>query len=759
MAQDMPAAADRAAFDAYLDYPSLLKGGQVVANWLPDGRFWFVRDAPEATAIELFDPRTGMASPLFDVARTRNALRDAIGREPPYAGLPFEGFAQISPSEIGFAFEGRDYRLDTHAYSVAAEPKPAAAELFYANASRKGRATPRGFARPFHVPQYPPTAREMPSPDGRCFAGLEDHNIRLRYIVDGRAEAMTRDGEVGDAWDFPAYDPNGDPGGPMLGSPGDPWSPDGLRLFATRFDSRAVGRFIRLHYLKRFEEAEFFPMTRAGDALPTVTPYVIDTFARTAIGIDLPTADRYLAFIGWRSDARALYVAQFSRDLREATVYGCDPTSGATQTIFTERGDTFIRSVFDVIRGGSGCALLPDDQGFLWESERDGWKHLYRYDMDGKLVGQITSGQWPMLEMIAIDAADEWIYFTAHHDPARPYDVHLCRAPLGGGKVERLTESQGVHDIQMAPDCRCFVATVSDPAAPPRSEVRTVAGALLHRFAPMDISRLEAVGWTAPEEFSVKAADGETDLWGVIYKPRDFDPVRSYPVVEFIYGGPQVAVVTHRFFALGLYKPALAFALPQLGYVTVVLDARGTPGRSKAFQDVIFQDWRRPVTDDHAAALRNLAAARPWMDLGRVGICGHSWGGYGTVACLFDHPDLYRVGIASSPGFDPHAGFLYEPYFGGPPSIDNKAAYEDALLFTDAARLAGRLMIVAGSNDTGVWNDAVRMTHALIEAGKQHEFVMLPDEHHSFGSIHDAYFVEKLVGFLARHLDRTGSVG
>src|SRR5690606_2685707 len=152
-----------------------------------------------------------------------------------------------------------------------------------------------------------------------------------------------------------------------------------------------------------------------------------------------------------------------------------------------------------------------------------------------------------------------------------------------------------------------------------------------HRFPGTDLTELKATGWTAPEQFCVKAADGETDLWGLLFKPRDFDPAKRYPVVEYIYGGPQVASVPHHFETENRSMLTLKHALPQLGYVVGTLDARGTPERSKAFHDVVYRDWRRHVTADHAAALRNLAKDRPWMDMDRVGIWGHSWGGYYTI--------------------------------------------------------------------------------------------------------------------------------
>jgi dipeptidyl aminopeptidase/acylaminoacyl peptidase len=497
-------------------------------------------------------------------------------------------------------------------------------------------------------------------------------------------------------------------------------------------------------------------MARTGERLPTAAPWVIDILSRKLVRIDVPVDDRILLLIGWSTDGSAVCFVQFSRDMSWAGVYRADASTGAAQLLFEEKVDTFLRIQHEVVGGRSGCTLLPDG-GFLWESARDGWDHLHHYDAKGHHVRQVTSGEWPVIDVQAIDAKAGVIYFSAHHDPRRPYDVHVCRVPLKGGSVERLTGEPGSHDVQFSPDRSVFIDTVSRPDSPPQSVVRRAAGGeILHRFAPADISALQQIGWTPPEQATVKAADGKTDLWAVIYKPRDFDPSRSYPVIEHIYGGPQVTWAQH-FFATPPYTMGmLNQALPQLGYVVVVLDARGTPERSRAFQDAVYKEWRRHVTADHAAAIRNLAKDRPWMDLKRVGMWGHSWGGYYTFANLIDNPDLYRAGLCSAPGFDPYDAFIYEPYLGGVPAAHNRAAYEDAHLVTDAGKLQSELMIVAGTNDMSVWQGSVRMADALIRAGKQHEFVLMPNQHHLYGGAHDSYFIEKMIGFFERTLRNAG---
>lgn len=347
------------------------------------------------------------------------------------------------------------------------------------------------------------------------------------------------------------------------------------------------------------------------------------------------------------------------------------------------------------------------------------------------------------------------MYFSARLDQDRPYDVHVARVQLAGGDIEQLTHEPGLHDAQFAPDFSWFIDTVQRPDLPPRSRAVGSDGSVWYEFPEADTSALEAAGWIPPEEFVVKAADGETDLHGVLYKPRDFDPSKCYPIIEYLYGGPQAAMVERKFMpASPLKMLALNYALPQLGYIVAVVDARGTPLRSKAFQDEVYGNWRRSVTADHAAALRSLAAERPWMNLDRVGLWGHSWGGYFTIANMLDNPDLYRAGVASAPGADPYGYFIYEPYLGGVPSPSTKAAYDEAVLFSDAGKLQGALMMVAGTNDIGPCHDTVKMSNALIEAGKFHEVVMMPNQYHGYATMHEVHFLKKLVRHFDRYLQR-----
>ncbi len=744
--------ADRKAFEALTDMPKLVRGGRVQAHWLPDGRFWFVEGAPENTVIRVFDPGTKAVSDLFDTHVLRSALRDVVGREPPYQGVPFEQFGFEADSVIRFTFEGSDYRFDSAAGVVTPVRAPSFNEL-HLGTDPASRARPNTMMRPSVFPDPQPVPEPL-SPDGRRFASLQNGDIYIRSVSDGRYDRLTSDAEPRNGWDIESTRLGISSSGSIMYLTVSPWSPDGTRLYATRFDERLTRPHSRIRYLRHFDEVEEQTIARAGDALPQVQPFVFDIFGGRRVALDIDGDDCFILMLGWAPSGDALYLTRFSRDMSRAEVIAADPVTGAARTLFAERSETFLRIQHEVIGGRSGCTVLPNGLGFLWQSERDGWKHLYHYSLEGELVRQLTEGQWPMAEVLGIDPEAEYVYFNAALDQQRPYDLHIARVRLAGGEIEQLTREPGLHEAQLAPDFACFVDTVQRPDLPPRSRVVAADGDVLHEFPPADVSSLEAAGWTPPEEFSVKAADGETDLHGLLLKPRDFNPAQRYPVIEYLYAGPQITAVNRNFtptMASRMYAPQ---ALAQLGYIVIVLDARGTPRRSKAFQDEVYRNWRRSVTADHAAALRDLGSTRPWMRMDRVGIWGHSWGGYFTIANMLDNPDLYRAGVASAPGCDPYAAFIYEPYLGGVPSAATKAAYDGAVLYNDAGKLDGALMIAAGTNDVGVWHSAINMAHALIEAGKAHDFVVLPDQHHGYGRMAEDHFVKKMLAHFERYLQR-----
>jgi len=736
-----------AVFDAYGDLSSLITDAMLVPAWSLDGKsMGFVTGPAENRQGWRVDLDTGKKTELCDIKRLREAVKQATGETPAGQGVPFAHFAFVGPNTIAFAVGADQLTVNLDTYAAQAAPKPSMMDAYF-GATEQLRRTPRPFKK--SIPLVSAVdASEITSPDGQWLLSIQNNNVSIRSSYDGRAVALTEDGTREVEWNVDWLNPMY----AMLGmaSPVTNWSPQSDRIAAYKVDNRGVHEMVVPRYLKRVEVNDIQYGTIAGGVLERVTLHVLDIASKRAVEIDLgDTLDTYPVFAGWLPDSTGLLVFQMSRDCTRVDISIADPDTGKTRHLFTEQGKTFVRIHHDIYYGRKlGLTLTPDGQNILWLSERDGFKHIYKYDLQGKLVGQLTSGKWPVDEVKHV--IGDHVYFTAHSDPKRPYDLHFCRAPLAGGKLQQLTSASGKHTAIVAPNQKVFLDTHSAPDREPAMELRTLSGEVLNEaVGKADISKLKKVGFTPPEEFTVKAADGVTELWGVMYKPHDFDPTKKYPVIEYVYGGPQIAVVEHGFGSGAMAGYAMRYA--QLGAITIMVDARGTPERSKAFHDVVYGDWAGALIADHAAAIKQLAERYPFIDGARVGVTGHSWGGYSSTRLLLDAPEVYKCAVSSAPGYDPYSSVLYECYLGLPQK--NPAAYQKANPLVLAHKLQGALMIVAGTSDNMVWRDAMNMADALIRAGKNFEFVPLPDQPHGYFSAHDAHFQRKLAAFFKEHLE------
>jgi dipeptidyl-peptidase-4 len=741
--------ASSSAVDAYKDLSALISDATLMPAWSPDGTcMGFTSGSGEQRQAWRVDLASGEKSALLDVPALREALRKATGVTPAGKGVPFEHFAFITPTMIAFSVGADRFTYDLASGLAFVAPAPGMIDTLM-GLSVEARTTPRPFKR--SMPLVDPTdAYEAPSPDGRFLLSIQDHNVSLRATVDGRARPLTTDGSADVQWNIDWTNPML----VMLGlvPPVTNWSPRGDRIAAYRVDYRGVYQTPQVHYLKQEDEVVYRPYCKAGGVLEKQSLFVLDAVGgRPPVEIQLgETRDTYPCFAGWLPDGSELIVFSMTRDCHRAQVFAANPVTGATRLLLTEECATFVRMHHDIFYARKpGLSITPDGRHLLWMSERDGWKHIYQYDLNGELVAQLTRGDWAACDVVRVVGNE--LIFTAHADPSRPYDVHLCSVPLGGGKMTVLTEGQGKHQCSIAPDGKTFLDTRSTPSEPPVTALRRIDGTLLNpEIAKADISKLQQVGFAAPEQFCVKAADGSTDLWGVMYKPHDFDPEKKYPVIEFIYGGPQVAVADHGFATVSLSQSGMALRIAQYGYLVVVIDARGTPERSKAFHDSCYGSFSGTMTADHAAAMRNLAALYPYVDLDRVGITGGSWGGYSSWRCLAEQPEVYKAAVCLAPSFDPYSCVLYECYIGLPQ--DNPDGYRQAELYPLAAQLQGEVMIAGGTSDHATWTDAIKMSEALIRAGKLHQFVVLPEQYHGPDTVHFDYYYRCMAAFFDQHV-------
>jgi dipeptidyl aminopeptidase/acylaminoacyl peptidase len=731
-------------YDAYLNVAGLIKGGDVTAHWLADGsRFWYAERAGDSMGVHLVDPGAATRSAFFDTGRLRRALRAALGYEPPSRGVPFETFTLEAGDRVAlFSLDGRAFRLDLESYSVTAvAPVPA---------SIRERTTPRRVRESF--PETGPDVSEIRSPDGQWFLGEANHNLRLRSTYDGREEPLTTDGTRDDVWEIA--------GGRLntvraLGAAR--WSPDSRSVVAIKSSQTGVPWFPIVHWLKPVEEVQWQRFTKAGQALPQTSLYVVDIASKRQVKLDTGSElDQYFGVIGWTPDGSEVLFLRMNRVFQRLDLMAADPKTGASRIVLTESQPTFIKGIASNPGWGDLFTLLPRSNRFLWISERDGWDHLYLYDLRGNLVRRLTEGRWPVLRVMGVDEANGWVYFTGHAE-RRVYDTHLYRVGLDGKGFRRLTEDEGQHSAELSPSRRFFLDRHSNLSRPPRVDLRATDGKLIRTLAEADISELRTMGWQPPEEFIVKAADDTTDLWGVMYKPYDFDPTKRYPVVDFLYNGPQTTMV-QRAFVSGWPHYAAA-ALSHLGFIVFSVDGRGTTERGKAFQDVVYKNFGRNEIPDHVATLKQLAAKRPYLDLSRVGIYGGSWGGYMTIRAMVLAPEVYHAGVATYPVADlNHWASPIEPYVGLPQV--NREAYEYGSSLRLFDRIKGRLMLVHGTSDVNAhFGATMQIVEALTRAGKPYDLVVFPEANHGFQGATHRYWLGAIRRHFEEHLKPSGGAG
>lgn len=563
-----------------------------------------------------------------------------------------------------------------------------------------------------------PPVREVVSPDGRWLAGVREGDVWVRAAARRDSARLTTEGTPEFGYDVE----------------GAKWSPDGRLLALRRMDRRGVPTIPIVRWGEPGAPVERRPYSRVGQPIPDPELHVVDREGGGSVHVELGEGEApYVHVVGWSEDGSALYVLRMSRLMDRLELLEADPETGATRTLLVETSETFIgglpflQGYADDLDAKNHVVFLGDGEGFVWTSERDGWRRLYLYDGDGELVRPLTPTRTEVIRLEAVDPEGGRVYYSARPDPEDPHAEALLRAPIEGGEPERLVDGPVLEDLALGPRGEFLWVLRGGLEGTPTAELRRADGTPV-RTVWSAAGLLDELPTPEPEPFTATAADGETALHGMIFRPSDFVPSRSYPVVEMIYGGPNVAVVPR--------SPLNPFlwvhqALADAGFVVVSLDGRGTPGRGKAFQDAFHGRIGQGEIADHAAALRQAAADRPWMDLDRVGVMGHSWGGYFALRALLTAAGLYRVGVASAPAVDlEDFRVAVEPYMGCLPE-NCPEAYRAGSNTRLLDRLQGELLLLHGTADRDVpVGETLRLADALNGAGMRYDLVLFPGSSH-----------------------------
>ena len=702
-------------------------------NWLEGDRFWYTHSMPERSELVLVDPARGEREPLFDHVRMTEAIYD------------YRGSAEIKVDFSRFAFAPETNQIRSSGNEnggLACSITTYTCEL----ADEKG------------VSQVPSDAAR--SPDGAYEAFRREHNLWVRVMDTGEERQLTFDGEedFGYATNNAGWVRNEDP--VLL------WSPDSKKIATFQHDGRGVGEMYMISTETGRSELEAWKYPLPQDSIVfMIHRVVIHVEENKTVRLDMPpdyhrgtTTDHIADWDGtfldvrWSQDSRQLAFVSSSRDHKHAWLRVADPQTGEVREVLHEEVSTYYESGV----GAENWQVFFETNEVLWYSERSNWGHLYLYDLGtGVLKHQITDGDWVVLQLRHADLQERMLYLTgAGRDGSDPYFHYLYRVSMDGGEVELLTPEEAHHVVSFSPGKKYVLDSWSRPNVPQQHAIRNLDGSIAVDLGKADISELLATGWQPPEPFSVTARDGETDLHGLLYKPSDFDPSRRYPVLNYIYPGPQSGSVgTRSFLPARGDKQALA----ELGFIVVELDAMGTPGRSKSFHDAYYGNMGDNGLPDQITAIRQLADRNPWMDLDRVGIWGHSGGGYASTGAILRYPEFYKVAVSGAGNHDNRNyeddwGEKWQGLFVEHP--DGTTNYDNQSNIPLAANLRGKLLLAHGLMDDNVpASNTLLLVEALIAANKDFDLVIFPNEAHGFGRGRNYwmrqrwdYFVEHLLG-------------
>ncbi len=718
--------------------------GMVAPRWLgTSGRFWYVKDGPAGKEFLIADPAQNTRTPAFDHDKLAAAASRVAGRTLTARALPFDRL-RFRDNERTLYAEGGGIAVncDLTAYTCSR-----AAVLF----DDEGQET--GPNRPFAEGDPPPRA-DVPSPDGALTAFVLDHNLWVRNLKTGETMQLSRDGER--HYDYATPLPN-----PMMmlqqgkedivQTPAVFWSPDSTKVATYVMDQRNFPRLtMTLSNPKDQFRPKYFsyayPLPVDFD-LPTSKLVVFDIPKRKQTFVAArPLVQLYYGGprVDWAADSKRFMYREIERGYAHVRLRDVDAASGVSRDIINETGGGLISTSVLVTRPFNGGREV------VWSAERDGWNHFYLYDAEkAVLKNQITKGEWIIRSIDHIDEANRVLYFSgAGREAGRdPYLRHAYKVNLDGTGLTLLTPEDADHTVSFSPDGRYFVDAYSRADLPTVSVVRSAAtGQVVQPLEKADVSKLLAMGWTMPERFAGKAADGKTDLYGLIWRPTNFDPKKKYPVVENIYTGPQGAFVPKTFAAFRHQQQAIA----ELGFITVFVDGRGTALRSRAFRDVSHKNLGQGSGgDDHIAMFKQMAAKYPYMDLTRVGVWGHSAGGYDSTHAILSHPEFYKVAVSSAGCHDNRMdkATWNEQWMGWP--VDKH--YEEQSNYTLAKNLRGKLFISHGDVDENVPLPAtIKLVDALVNANKDFDFLIMPGRTHGYGN--DPYYVRRRMDYFVRHL-------
>lgn len=688
----------------------------VVPHWVDQtSAFWYVRQTEKGKEYVKVDAASKKRTALFDQQKMASALTEKAGREINAYNLPLQNCRlNISLDTLRFQLDGKFW-----AYSIKNN-----------RLLDEGAIPSRGKERHWMEVDDEKEGRPVTSPDGKWTAFIKNDNVYVREVATGKEKQLSQDGTLSNYYSSYIQ-----------------WSPDSKSVVSCRI--RPVEKRY-VYYVESSPADQAQPKlhkqeyAKPGDELRFKVPCIfeVESGRRLIPPTELFSHQYELSGPMWNADSKAITFEYNERGHKVYLVLEMSAVDGSVRTLIEEKEEKYVNYP-RIYRN-----YLGDGKRIIWSSERDNYNHLYLYDRaTGKPLNQITKGEWYVRGVQHVDEANEVIYFSANgmKKGEDPYLIHYYKINFDGSNLVELTPEEGMHQCWYSSDYKYLVDVYSKVDQAPIAVLRDAKnGKIRMQLDKADISALLANGWKAPEVFSAKGRDGKTDMWGVIYRPSNFDPSKKYPVIEYIYSGPGDQYVPKTFSSYNWWMTSLA----ELGFIVVQVDGMTTSFRSKEFEEVCYKNLKDAGLPDHIAWIKAAAQKYPYMDIDRVGIFGCSAGGQESTGAVLFHPEFYKAAYSACGCHDNRMDKIWwnELWMGYP--VDE--SYSACSNVDNAHLLSRPLMLVVGELDDNVDPaSTMQVANALIKANKDFELVVIPGAHHTMG---EDFGEHKRYDFFVRHL-------
>ncbi len=710
----------------------------IIPNWLAGDRFWYRTLTAQGSEFIIVDPTKGTRTAAFDQQKLAAALSSVTGKQYKAEMLPFQTITFSEDGKtISFKANNENWKADLQRYNIVKDSSQSTARTQQGVGRRGGS--------------------EVLSPDGNKAAFIRNYNLWVRDIKTGKETQLTTDGikDFGYATDNAGWSHSD---APILR-----WSPDSKKIATFQQDQRAVGEMYLATTNVGHPKLESWKYPLPGDSvIPMIHRVIIEVENpkvirlninpdphRASLSDDISSSGTF-DDVDWGEDATQLAFLSTSRDHKIEKMRIANAITGEVREVFEE----VVQTQYESGQGTINWKYLSKTNEIIWYSERDNWGHLYLYDATtGKLKQQITKGDWLVTRLEKIDQKKRQLYFyTAGRQKENPYFAELYRIDMDGKNLTLLTPGAGNHSASFSPSGNYIIDIFSKPDVPQTEILRDINGKQIIEVEKVDVSRLKATGWKPPTPFSVKAADGSTDIYGLMFTPGNLDQNKKYPIIDYIYPGPQGGSVGSWSFSSGRSDHQ---ALAELGFIVVLIEGTCNPLRSKSYHDMCYGNMAENTLSDQITGIRQLAQRYSYMDTTRVGIWGHSGGGFATAAAMFRYPDFFKVGISESGN---HDNRNYEDDWGeryiGLLTKDAKGKdnYEAQANQVYAKNLKGKLMLAHGLMDDNVppYNTWL-VIEALTKANKDYDLVVFPNARHGYGA-YSQYMMRRRWDYFVKHL-------